>query len=98
MVNYKPVKILFDLDDPHHLKLYNYLKSSTNGSSFIRSLLHQDMNGYKVVKEQDLIESEQPVTDVVTESTTASVYKAAHDSVRINDYSSDDDISVEDLI
>lgn len=65
MTNYKSVKITFDLDDSHQAQLYHYLKNRTNGSSYIRSLIHLDMvkgskertdpsNNYEVVKEQDI--------------------------------------------
>lgn len=36
---------MFDLEDEHHLKLYEYLKQRSNGSSYIRTLIHSDMNG-----------------------------------------------------
>lgn len=47
MTNYKGIKISFDLDDPHHLTLYNFLKKQTNGSSFVRALLHENIKSDK---------------------------------------------------
>lgn len=43
MTKYQSVKILFDLDDEYQAKLYNHLKNRTNGSSYVRTLLHLDM-------------------------------------------------------
>lgn len=52
MANYKPVKIMFNIEDPHQAKLYEYLKSHSNSSSFIRALLHHDM--YKDNESDDI--------------------------------------------
>lgn len=43
MTKYQSVKVTFDLDDDFQLKLYEYLKDRTNGSSYIRTLIHQDI-------------------------------------------------------
>lgn len=65
MANYKPVKILFDIDDEYQRELYEHLMERTNKSSYIRSLLHQNLskggsqppyqNNYEIVKEQENI-------------------------------------------
>lgn len=60
MANYKPVKIIFDIEDEYQQNLYNHLKKRSNQSSFIRTLLHTDLlrkeNNYEVVKEQDILD------------------------------------------
>lgn len=72
MTNYKAVKINFDLDDPYQLKLYNYVKDKTNGSSYMRTLIHVDMNSNKdIVREQI-----QPETNVIKIRQTESKVKA----------------------
>lgn len=43
MTKYKAVKLTFDLEDEFQLKLYNHLKKRTNGSAYIRTLIHQDL-------------------------------------------------------
>ena len=73
MTNYRPVKITFDIDDPYHKALYEYLKKQTNGSSFIRTLLHQSMNNNKVVETQfhntaeNVYHTKQLIDEVVNE-------------------------------
>lgn len=64
MGQFKSIKITFDFDDEYQVKLYNHIKQRSNGSSYVRTLIHQDMYNnkldrleqYKVVKEQDKVE------------------------------------------
>lgn len=67
MANYKPIKITFDLDDPYHLQLYEYLKRQTNGSSYIRTLLHQSMIGGQGSVFQNKLEQPQPLNYKIVE-------------------------------
>lgn len=101
MTKYKPVKIMFDLDDEYHLMLYNHLKKQTNGSSYIRTLLHQDINNNNlVVKEQDKSIVEKPkVVDIKSVNTASAL--AASQQIKINNYSNDNDdneVFISDLI
>jgi hypothetical protein len=111
MTRWQSVKITFDLDDEYQLKLYNYLKNRTNGSSYVRTLLHQDMNGGQVkqqsvtmntqppdeiVNEQVIINNEQP--DVNIKSESSAVIQATHHDIKINTYTNNEDIYIEDLI
>jgi hypothetical protein len=104
---------MFDLDDEYQLKLYNHLKNRTNGSSYIRTLLHQDLIGGEVrnnlitpppdeiFKEQSIDNYEQPSTDdTVSDMKAATVKSVTHSSIRINvnNQPIDEDIFVEDLI
>lgn len=97
MTNYKPVKIMFDLDDEYQAKLYEHLKRRTNGSSYIRSLIHQDLFGiykntepslskYNIVKEQDnVIENDElPVVDVKPDVKPTIIKQAAHHGIKIS--------------
>lgn len=80
MTNYKGIKITFDIDDPNHLTLYNYLKKQTNGSSFIRSLLYENIKSDKgdtrtppILKEPEKIS--KTVAKIVTEDKVVQVKK-----------------------
>ena len=43
MPNYKPVKLIFDLDDEVQASLYKRLSQRSNKSSYIRQLIYHDM-------------------------------------------------------
>lgn len=88
---------MFDLDDEYQAKLYEHLKRRTNGSSYIRSLIHQDLfsiskntipplSDYKIIKEQDnVIENdERPVTDVKPDVKPAIIKQTAHHGIKIS--------------
>lgn len=97
MTKYKPVKINFDLDDPYQLRLYNYIKDKTNGSSYIRTLVHVDMmSNNNMVQEQI-----QPEANVIKIRQTESKVKAepVGSSIVIDPPSNiiDEDIIVEGL-
>jgi hypothetical protein len=91
MANYKPVKIMFDLDDPYHLGLYKYLKRQTNGSSYVRTLLHQDLNEGKRDTHSPPSLKEYPIVNVQDEVVieeqkvikTKSVMKTVEDTVTV---------------
>jgi hypothetical protein len=91
---------MFDLDDEYQAKLYEHLKQRTNGSSYIRSLIHQDLFGgsksseppqpkYEVIKEQinnNITENdERPVADVKPDVKSAIIKQATHHgNIKIN--------------
>lgn len=90
MANYKPVKIMFDLDDQYHLSLYKYLKGQTNGSSFIRTLLHQNLNESKQdtrlppqLKEYPVVNVQENVVEVPKVIETKSVTRTATDTITV---------------
>lgn len=91
MANYRPVKIMFDLDDPYHLSLYKYLKGQTNGSSYVRTLLHQDLNESKRDTRSPPLLKEYPIVNVQDRSIveepmvieTKSVIKTVEDTITV---------------
>jgi hypothetical protein len=101
MTQYKSVKVTFDLDDNFHLKIYNYLKQRTNGSSYIRTLIHQDMyfkNAEEVPSslkhtastlEYNIVKEQETIDNNIS-STELLDYQ--------NDTEDEDDVSIEDLI
>lgn len=46
---------MFNLNDEYQLKLYNYLKKHSNGSSYVRTLIHMDLFKNKHTNTNDLI-------------------------------------------
>lgn len=75
MPNYKPIKIIFDIDDPYQLAQYNHIKERSNSSSYIRTLVQLDMVGHskepmnsppnEIVKEHK-IDSSKSIAKIVT--------------------------------
>lgn len=102
MPNYKSVKILFDISDEYQNKLYKHLKERTNGSSYIRSLIHQDIfaiphdKQYPVFKEPNVPFQPyvQPtIKDVITEQKLSN-----SNSIKQVEEVTIDDIDINDLI
>jgi hypothetical protein len=86
---------MFDLEDEHHLKLYEYLKQRSNGSSYIRTLIHSDMTGE--VKQQT-----QPETIVEAEPIPIMVQgeplNTIKDQVTDETIEEDDDIILDGIL
>ncbi|HLO11594.1 MAG TPA: hypothetical protein VK190_04995 [Pseudoneobacillus sp.] len=59
MANYKPVKIIFDLDDPYQLAQYNHIKERTNSSSYVRTLIQLDMAGQPMIQPKQSVQPKQ---------------------------------------
>ena len=62
---------MFDLEDEFQAKLYDYLKKRSNGSSYIRTLIHSDMTG---VKQQIIYEPVIETKEAVKASKSSSMY------------------------
>lgn len=85
---YKPVKIIFDLNDEHQLELYNHLKKRSNGSSYVRTLIYSDMNEVKPkINEQEVRRYEEPENNYVEEviEQPPKVFKESQDDTVILD-------------
>lgn len=86
---YKSIKITFDLEDEYQLKLYNYVKQRSNGSSYIRTLIHQDLHANSNVQIQD---KEYEVVKEQVEQVSVS------SPIRINSYQDIDKSEDEDTV
>lgn len=112
MTQYKPVKIMFDIDDQYQLKLYEHLKQRTNGSSYIRTLIHQDLIKYgevgtdenqptsPIISEPEIITYKEPIPQLrptVINNDNIGV-KITLNNKPINNIKEELDIAIEDLI
>jgi hypothetical protein len=102
MTNYKSVKILFDLDDPYQLKLYEHLKARTNGSSYVRSLIHKEV-GNSMFPRTELPDGDAGTKGGANDSAQSStnVISTEHSNIKIhinNSEIAEEDMFVQDLI
>lgn len=101
MTNYKPVKIMFDIDDEYQLKLYKHIKERTNGSSYIRSLIYQDMCSNKQ-KIDNSIETRKEVMEEKIDFEPNTIEDNSERTIKINgvDYpmEEDEEVYIDDLI
>jgi hypothetical protein len=81
---------MFDLEDSHHLELYNYLKRRSNGSSYIRTLIHSDMNEVKQQTQPEHVIEAEPIEIVVNGQPTIPTYEVVKEQ--------DDDVIFEGII
>jgi len=91
LVRYKPVKVMFDLEDEFQAKLYDYLKKRSNGSSYIRTLIHSDMTGVKQQIIYEPVIETKPVDIVVPEQ----IIVPEHNEVEDN---TEDDIILDGIL
>jgi hypothetical protein len=99
MTKYQSVKVTFDLDDEYQLKLYEHLKNRTNGSSYIRTLIHLDLIGKEPqinvasvfpAKEDEFVkehkvndERSESVVDIKSDIQSATVKQTTHHDIKL---------------
>lgn len=83
---------MFDLEDAHHLELYNYLKDRSNGSSYIRSLIQMDMRGVKQQAQPESIVEAEPIEIVVNGTPATKSYEV------VKEQDSDDDMILDGIL